>query len=418
MCCRRSLLLAIPLLVAGPSFAQPNPSTSKAERISQLVSTYEKYGYFNGTILVAEDGKVIYAKGVGEANMESHKPNTTQTKFDIASITKQFTAALVLQQAAARKIRLDAAVSEYLPWYRKDTGARISIEQLLRHTSGLPPDFDAPEFGDGEAAARQAEPQPFAEKVCQLALVSEPGTKWNYSNCGYILLGLVLERVTGKPFEVLLQKQLLQPLGMNDSGMDRNNLQALGGASGYRRHAGPHYTAGPYIDHGHIFSGGSMYSTVEDLFRWNQALSTSALFSKDLREKIFTPGLGNWGYGWFVTKIPPGAPGDGSTMAEMRGDMPGNFFAWILRYPEQDDVIIVLRNVYGSTENLEQNIQAILFDREPRLPRRSPLDVAAHIGWVSLDWVLAHRPVTALVLVLLGLLLLRSARNRVSLGSD
>jgi len=413
----RSSFLAIVMLAAAPCLGQQNTPPGKAARIDQLVSTYARYGYFNGAILVAEHGKVIYAKGIGEANIASHTLNTTKTKFGIASITKQFTAVLVLQQVAARNIRLDAAITDYLPWYRKDTGSRMTVEQLLRHTSGLPPDFDAPEFGDGEAAARHEEPQVFAEKVCQAALVSTPGTKWAYSNCGYVLLGLILERVTGKPFDVLLQQQLLLPLGMTDSGMDRNNLESLGGASGYKRHAGPHYAPGPYIDRSHIFAAGSMYSTLEDLFRWNQALSTSNLFSTGLREQIFKPGLGDWAYGWFVTKIPPGAAGEGSTMAEMRGDMPGNFFAWILRYPEQDDVVIVLRNVYGSTENLEQNIQAILFDREPRLPRRSPLDMLAHVWWVTYDWAGTHPLLTALVLVLLGLLLVRRARNRVSLDS-
>lgn len=413
----RSCFFAIALLGALRLFAPQEPSNAKAERISRLVSIYEKYGYFNGSILVAEHGKVIFVRGVGDANMQSHIPNTPQTKFGVASITKQFTAALVLLQAAEGKLRLDASVSEVLPWYRKDTGSRMTVEQLLRHTSGLPPDYDAPEFGDGEAAARHVEPQPFAEKVCQPALASEPGTRWNYSNCGYVLLGLILERVTGKPFDELLQAQLLRPLQMSDSGMDHNDLERLGGALGYKRHAGPRYTPGPYIDRSHIFAAGSMYSTVEDLYRWNRALSNSDLFSADLRTKIFTPGLGDWGYGWFVTKIPAGTPGEGSMMAEMRGDMPGNFFAWTLRYPEQDYVVIVLRNGYGSTENLEQNLQAILFDREPRLPRRSLGDVAAHFGWITLNWIASHRLVSVAFLILLGLWLFRVVGKRYSVGS-
>jgi CubicO group peptidase (beta-lactamase class C family) len=377
----------------------PDPSTTKASKIDQLVSRYQQCGYLNGSILVAEHGKVLYERGVGYADIQTHTPNTPETKFGIASLSKQFTAALVLMQVAIGNLRLDATVSEILPWYRKDTGSRITVEQLLRHTSGLPPDYDAPEFGDGEAAARHAEPKTFAESVCQPALVSEPGTRWNYSNCGYILLGLILEQITAKPFDELLESQLLRPLGMNDTGMDTNNLVRLGGAVGYRRRVGPRYVPGPYIDRSHIFAAGSMYSSVEDLYRWNQALTHNQMFSEELRKKIFTPGLGEWSYGWFVKRIAVGQPGEGSVIAEMRGDMPGNFFAWILRYPEQDDVIIVLRNGYGSTENLEQNLQAILFDREPRPPRRSPLDIAAHVGWACLNGLLTHRFLASLILI-------------------
>jgi CubicO group peptidase (beta-lactamase class C family) len=130
-------------------------------------------------------------------------------------------------QIAIGNLRLDATVSEILPWYRKDTGSRITIERLLRHTSGLPPDYGAPEFGDGEAAARHAEPKALAQSVCQRALVSEPGTRWNYSNCGYILLGLILEQITARSFDEILQSQLLRPLEMNDSGMDKKQLGAF-----------------------------------------------------------------------------------------------------------------------------------------------------------------------------------------------
>ena len=383
--------------------APPHPSTTKAARIDQLVSKYQQCGYFNGSILVAEHGKVLYERGVGYANIQTHTPNTPKTKFGIASVSKQFTAALVLMQVAVGNLRLDATVSEILPWYRKDTGSRITIEQLLRHTAGLPPDYDAPEFGDGKAAARYVEPKTFAQSVCQPALVSEPGTRWNYSNCGYLLLGLILEQTTAKSFDEILQSQILRPLEMKDTGMDHNNLVRLGGAVGYRRRVGARYVPGPYIDRSHIFAAGSMYSSVEDLYRWNQALTHNNLFSEELRKKIFIAGLGEWSYGWFVTRIAPGQLGEGSIMAEMRGDMPGNFFAWILRYPERDDAIIVLRNGYGSTENLEQNLQAILFDRKPHLPRRSPLDIAAGVGWVFLNWIITHRSLSSLLLILFGL---------------
>src|SRR5437899_8426526 len=157
--------------------------------------------------------------------------------------------------------------------------------------------------------------------------------------------------------------------------MDYNNLTHSGGALGYVRHAGPRYTRGPFLDLKHVFAAGAMYSTVEDLFLWNQALSSKNLLPDNFREQLFRPELNNWACGWFVTKIPPGAAGAGITLAEMRGDMPGNFFAWILRFPEQDAVIIVLRNGYGSTEHLEEKLQAILFDQRPKLPSRNGKDI-------------------------------------------
>jgi CubicO group peptidase (beta-lactamase class C family) len=123
-----------------------------AARIENLVSRYAEYGYLNGTVLLAGHGTVIYAKGIGYANMQSHTPNTPQTKFGIASVTKQFTAVLVLQQVAEGRIRRYGKISDYLAWYRKDTGSRMTIEQVLHHTAGLPPDFELPEFSDSEAA--------------------------------------------------------------------------------------------------------------------------------------------------------------------------------------------------------------------------------------------------------------------------
>jgi CubicO group peptidase (beta-lactamase class C family) len=377
-------------------------ATTKAGQIDAVVSHYAAYGYLNGAVLVADHGKVIYSKGVGYANAATHTLNTPETKFGIASLTKQFTAVLVLQQASEGKLSLDGKLADYLPWYRKDTGGRITIEQLLHHTSGLPPDYDLPEFSDSDAALRHYEPQEFAQKLCQPNLTSAPGAKWQYSNCGYNLLGLILERITGKPFGDLLHERLLQPLGMNHTGMDRNDLVQSGGAQGYLRKPGPRLVLGPNLDRIHIYSAGAMYSTVEDLFLWSQALSDSGSLPKEIRAQIFQPGLSDWGYGWFVTKLPPGQPGAGSTLAEMRGDMPGNYFSWILRFPERNAVIIVLRNAYGSTERLEQNLQAVLFDQLPVLPSRSAKDIAAQIWIRPANWAGTHVALS-LILVLLAI---------------
>jgi CubicO group peptidase (beta-lactamase class C family) len=410
-----SLLALLTVLAPIPILTQTPPN--RTQRIDQVVSHYQKLGYFNGAILVADRGKVIYSKGIGKASFDYDIPNTPITKFGIASITKQFTALLVLQQVAENKIALQGKVSDYLPWYRKDTGSGMTIDQLLHHTSGLPSDVDSPEFNATSEAARRYEHQEFAEKFCQPALTSEPGTKWEYSNCGYNLLGLILERVTATSFNDLLHQRVLDPLGMKDSGLDQNDL-GRSGATGYLRHAGPRYTRGAFIDRIHGFSSGSMYSTVEDLYKWNQALSSGDFISDELRKQIFTPSLHDWGSGWFVTKIPRGQPGAGTTMAEMRGDMPENFFAWILRYPERDAVIITFRNVYGSTEGLEQNMQAILFDTEPHLPSRSPKDIAAQIWLVPAGWIASHIALSVFLMFLLVSTIWLVARRKKQTGAS
>jgi len=155
-----------------------------------------------------------------------------------------------------------------------------------------------------------------------------------------------------------------------------------------------------------------MYSTVEDLFRWSEALSENGALPKEIREQMFKPGLNNWGYGWFITKMAPVEPGAGNIQEEMRGDMPGNYFSWILRYPEQDDMIIVLRNGYGSTERLEQNIQAILFDEEPKMPSRNVKDLAAQAWLVPEAWVETHRVLSLLAALFIAALMGQFARRK------
>lgn len=412
------LLAGLVLITAGACSAAD--TNALAGCFDEVVSHYAQCGYFQGAVLVAQHGQVIYAKGVGEANRATHTPNTPQTRFGIASITKQFTAALVLQQVEQGRIRLDGAVSDYLPWYRKDTGQQMTVDQLLHHTSGLPADYNSPEFCDTPEAARRYEPLEFARKFCQPNLAAAPGAQWAYSNCGYVLLGLILEQASGRRFEDLLNEQLLMPLHMKDTGLAHDALVQLGGAVGCTRHAGPRFTCGPRLDPTHIFSAGAMYSSAEDLLRWNQALSSTNFFSEEVRGAMFTPGMHDWADGWFISKIPPDAPGMGNTLAEMRGDMPGNFFTWVLRYPEVDAVVIVLRNAYGSTEHLEDNLQAVLFGLPPHLPSRNPKDVLASCAQTAVDFATGHTIVLALIflpLLLGSVVLALYGRGRFSTGS-
>ncbi len=176
-------LFVVAFITTGSVFAQ-----QKAKEIGKLLDQYYDYGQFNGSILVAENGKVIYKKGFGMANMEWSIPNQPNTKFRIASVTKQFTAALVLQLVEEGKVKLDGEITDYLTEYRKDTGEKVTIHQLLSHTSGIP-DLPAIDINPYSNASD------FVKKFASGDLEFTPGSKYKYSNSGYSILGAIIEKV-------------------------------------------------------------------------------------------------------------------------------------------------------------------------------------------------------------------------------
>ena len=185
-------LFMVAFITATNAFAQ-----EKAQKIDALLKQFHDYGQFNGSVLVADGGKVIYKKGFGMANMEWNIPNQPDTKFRIASVTKQFTAVLVLQLVEEGKIKLDGKITDYLTDYRKDTGEKVTIHQLLNHTSGIP-DYKNVSSNPYSAAD-------FVKKHVSGDLEFEPGSKYRYNNGGYSILGAIIEKVTGKTYETVLQ---------------------------------------------------------------------------------------------------------------------------------------------------------------------------------------------------------------------
>ena len=163
-------------------------------------------------MLVAHEGRILYEQAFGYANFEWKIPNDLQTKFEIGSITKQFTSMLVLQFVNEGKIKLDGHVSDYLPYYRKDTGNRITISELLSHTSGVPDFIRAPGFLEGTGSRTKYRVKDFAQEYCSGNLEFEPGTSFNYSNSGYFLLGAILEQVSGRSYEQLVKDRIFTPL--------------------------------------------------------------------------------------------------------------------------------------------------------------------------------------------------------------
>src|SRR6185295_18871081 len=235
---------------------------NKVRQIDEVMSLYHKYQQFNGSVLVADNGKVIYKKGFGFANMEWNIPNEPDTRFRLGSITKQFTATLVLQLVEQGKLKLDGKVSDYLDSYRKDTGGKITIHNLLSHTSGVPNYTGQPGFIETVSRNPYAVDD-FVKKYASGDLEFEPGAKFNYSNSGYFILGAIIEKVTGKPYEQVLKENIFDPAGMKNTGYDHYDTIIGKRAAGYVK-TPRGYRNAPYLDMTIPYAAGSLYSTVED----------------------------------------------------------------------------------------------------------------------------------------------------------
>ncbi len=240
-----------------------NTATSRAAKIDEVMTAASKYRLFNGSVLVSENGKVIYKKGLGMANMEWNIPNAPDTRFRLGSITKQFTAALVLQLVEQGKIKLDGKITDYLPDYRKDVGEKVTIHQLLNHTSGIPSYTGLAKFIE-EASRNSYSVDDFVKKYASNDLEFEPGSKFAYNNSGYFLLGAIIEKVTGKTYEQVLKERILDPLGMKNTGYDLSGPVIAKRAAGYVK-TPVGYRNAPYLDMSIPYAAGSLYSTVEDL---------------------------------------------------------------------------------------------------------------------------------------------------------
>lgn len=278
--------------------------------IDAFLGRYAAAGKLNGTVLVAKDGKVLLEKGYGMASFELGVPNGPGTKVWLASVSKVFTAALVLRLADEGKLSLDDRVSDLLPWYRKDSGSRITVRQLLGHTSGIPDYLHLPGLGrEGfrrEAGDGLVETKAFAARFCSGDPAWEPGSRWGYDNSGYFLLGAIVEEVTRKPFDRALGETVLEPLGLKQTGdlAARPRAVVPGLASGYEWAAG-RLVARRDWNLSTAFAAGSMYSTVGDLHRFFRALESDFLLPAT-RDAMFTEGLGSWGLGVDVRSLPVG----------------------------------------------------------------------------------------------------------------
>jgi CubicO group peptidase (beta-lactamase class C family) len=345
----------------------------KVDKLDKLISAYAAYGKFNGSVLVAEKGKVIYKKGFGLANMEWSIPNQPDTKHRLGSITKQFTAMLVMQLVEQGKLKLDVPISTYLPDYPKKNGDVITLHHLLTHSSGTPNMTSFPEFVK-DVMHNSYSPLQLVNLFADSTLQFKPGEKFAYSNSGYILLGYIIEKVTGKPYEQVLQEKIFAPLNMHNTGYDHHTTLLKNRASGYEN-VGRSYVNAKFIDMSVPYAAGALYSTVEDLYLWDQALYGNQLLRKENVDLLFAkhiPSGGNhYGYGWGIGEIPLGNTAERIQTIGHGGGING-FNTQITRIPSDKSFIVLLNNTGGAPLNEMTNaIAAILYDKSYDLPKRS-----------------------------------------------
>jgi CubicO group peptidase (beta-lactamase class C family) len=364
------LWLGIALLLIVPNIIV---AQDHAAKIQEVLARAHKYRQFNGSALVAENGKVIYKAAFGAANMEWDIPNTPETKFRLGSITKQFTATVIMQLVEQGKIKLDGKLSDYLPDYRKDVGEKVTIHHLLTHTSGIPSYTSQPGFFEN-VSRNPYKVDEFVKKYASGDLEFEPGSKYSYNNSGYFLLGAIIERVTGKPYEQVLKQNIFDPLGMKNTGYDHHDTIIPKRASGYNK-TPDGYRNTPYLDMSIPYAAGSLYSTVEDLYLWDQGLYTDKVLSAPSKALMYKPFLESYGYGWVITNA-SFKQNDQPVQVITHGGGINGFTTTIVRFPKEKNLIVILDNTNSEyLDRLSDSISKILYNQAYEQPKISIVPV-------------------------------------------
>lgn len=320
---------------------------------------------FNGSLLVCKHGKMIYERSFGDQNTAKHQVNTNNTIYQVGSMTMAFTAALILKLAEQQKLSLDDKLSKYIPSYLR--GDEITIRHLLTHTSGI---YDI--LKDPKAVAGNSKPRSRAELLSffiNKPLDFTPGMKYSYSNSGYILLGLIIENVTEKPYQTVVRELILKPLKMKHTGFDFAGLTGDDKAMGYSKYTKEIQEESIPWDSTATFSAGSLYSTVEDLYRFHKGLQHHKLFSKASMELATTPYLEGYGPGGRIDTLYD------KKIVSYVGNIPG-FTGYFGRIQEDNSCVILLDNISNQEiERIGQSIFGIMYHQPVAADLLSPTDL-------------------------------------------
>jgi len=328
------LMVVIGLLASSAAHAQAN--NISAARLDAVAKSYMPNNAFMGAVLVAIGDHILLDQGYGKADLEWGISNTPDVKFRLGSLTKQFTAALILMLQEDGKLKLSDPISRYIPDVPK-SWAGVTLAQLLGHVSGIPNFTD-----DDRFPVWSMSPHTLAEELAFIEakpLSFEPGSKYEYSNSNYEVLGAVIEKVSGRSYAEMLKQRIFEPLGMADTGLDGDELVLLKRAQGYQpgpnglEHARSESMTVPW-------AAGSIYSTTHDLLRWEHGLFGGKLVSPASLKLMTTPGKGDYGLGLSITRR------DGRTTVAHGGGIEG-FNTYLAYEPDEGVAVVVLSNVNG-----------------------------------------------------------------------
>src|SRR5215475_9369850 len=319
------------LLLAGTPLLQNIDS-----RMDQVVQSYVSNKQFMGSVLVARGDQILLSKGYGSANLEWQIPNTPSTKFRLGSVTKQFTAASILLLEERGKLKVDDPIKKHLP----DAPAawdKMTIFHVLTHTAGIPNFTSFPDYPSTEAVPTT--PEKLVARFRDKPLDFQPGEKWSYSNSGYVLLGYLIEKISGQSYADFVQQNIFTPLGMKDSGYDSNSALIEHRASGYSRGKDGAQNAG-FVNMTIPLSAGALYSTTEDLLRWEEGLFGGKVLKPESLARMTTPFKEDYAFGLGVST------NNGHTRISHNGGIQG-FNTSLAYYPDDKLVVAVLANMNG-----------------------------------------------------------------------
>lgn len=354
------LLVALSFQAAAQAPANGNALTSA---INQELEKTFKSNEPGAAVIAVKDGQVVFRKGYGMANLELGVAIEPDMIFRIGSVTKQFTAVSILMLMEQGKLSLSDEITKFLPDYPTQ-GHKITIEHLLTHTSGIKSYTSLPEWLPlwRKDMTMKELIDLFKNKPMEFA----PGDSWNYNNSAFVLLGAIIEKITGQSYGEFVEKNIFTPLGMTQSFYDNTQRVIPRRAAGYSKN-GSGYANAQYLSMSQPHAAGSLMSTVDDLAKWDASLYTEKLVKQESLKKAWTPFVmnggrpTNYGYGWGITTL------EGERMITHGGGING-FTCDVVRLPESKVYVAILTNRDSGTANLAPKIAAMVAGRPMREP--------------------------------------------------